>query len=847
MEKKRVHISDAIPEMPASFDEATERTLDRVCRNKRQEETVVRQWTVENGTQRKRGSGRRVFDIVAVAAIFAICTVAIGAVIAFRPRAEKVAPALQTDAETSRVSTARTVHVSTVDEFLAALAPNTEIVLADGTYDLTTAADYGTDQVGYYTWVDRSDNWLREKEENSFELEIRNLENVRIVGSRNAQIVTVPRTAAVLSVQSCTGLELSGFTAGHTVMADPCEGEVIRAVECANLRVENCSLYGCGTWGVSATDCDNLVVIGSDIHECSSGGLSLVRCRNTSVTECTVRDCGYRDEAFSIFYIFDCADLTISNCDVYGSKTETVFKLYNDWEEPASERIFLLGTSVHNNTVSEYGIYNTPEGCLIVDGCEFRNNSGVLLPEDQFVFDRDGNRLYEADLAAMQLDRTGDAAFNALPTPAPKLEPEPEPESPQIDVSYYYIAENGDIHPYENFLYEDTEELAVDGTAIQSLLHDESVRAQIPVTTYDPDAVFGLMVADDWQLLQFSIFDSQYDLIGTVERGDIKEIQSGFYAAPEQLKTLSPGVYYLNAIVAKQDGGTSRGNEIVICLHIGDAASDTPEPTEEPPMQESSAVPSTFRFWDYDEKNGYREAPAEGVLFVCDFDGDGTEDEIAYKIHGQYLTISVGKASVEVSFGAGLEQAILLDLDPDTARLNLLAVYNTGSEDYETAELHMENGRFVRGPVIYAYCSFDGDTVRGSATQTDILGTRIGGRTYHGEELTPDSEWFDCDVIPDEIPSASDRTRLIEGGKLLHLVRDLPCTIDGEDAVIPAGTYLYMTRWHESGTLAEIRTEDGTTALLTVERADPNDPELYGYLIDGATQDTYFDNIFYAD
>lgn len=279
----------------------------------------------------------------------------------------------------------------------------------------------------------------------------------------------------------------------------------------------------------------------------------------------------------------------------------------------------------------------------------------------------------------------------------------------------------------------------------------------------------------------------------------------------------------------------------------------TPEPTAEPvvteePTPEPGAIPSVFRFWEYDEQNGYSEAPEKGVLFTCDFDGNGTEDEIAYERHGQYLTISVGKKSVELSYGAGLEQAILMDLDPASERLNLLVVYNTGSEDYETAELHMENGKFVRGPVIYAYCTCDGGTVHGSVTQTDILGTRYGARNYHGEDLTPDSEWFDCDVIPDEIQSASDREHLIEWGKLLHLVRDLPCTIDGQDAVIPAGTYVYMTRWHESGTLAEIRTEDGTlTALVTVEGADPDDPEQYGYLIGGELQDTYFDNIFYAD
>ena len=67
------------------------------------------------------------------------------------------------------------------------------------------------------------------------------------------------------------------------------------------------------------------------------------------------------------------------------------------------------------------------------------------------------------------------------------------------------------------------------------------------------------------------------------------------------------------------------------------------------------------------------------------------------------------------------------------------------------------------------------------------------------------------------------------------------------DAVIPAGSYIYMTRWHESGTLAEIRTEDGTTALVAVREADPNDPDLAGCLIDGVMQYEYFDNIFFAD
>ncbi len=921
MEKKDIRISDAIPQRPASFDDTVERTLASVAKKEQQKETPARTWKTERGSTRKRGAKRSVLDIVGIAAIFAVCVVAIGTVIGVRTRLNRTAPAdeIAVSQPTAPVNMTNTVTVSTVDELLAALAPDTRIVLADGTYNLTEASDYGTEGKEYYTWEDRSDNWFREPEENSFELTLRNLENCCITGSRNAEIVTVPRTAAVIYAHNCPGLVLSGFTAGHTVMADPCEGEVIRLVECADAWVENCSLYGCGTWGVSAVDCDNLTVTGSDIHECSSGGVSFAHCRNTLMSGCTLRSCGYRDNAFSIVYIYDCKDVRITGCDVYENRTDVLFNLYGDDVKYGMGDVLILGTSVHDNDVLDQGFYSYTGKGPVVAGCEFKNNSGVLLSDGQRVFDRDGNPLGEADLLAMALDRTLDAELEAFPTLEPETpntlvpaicvngeiyvitdsetagepdesvieyvssvvslsewptedgqanfgevgtpyaltadglfvlygnewrrfeaeefgddEPTPEPAVDPVsetlcmffDGCLYY-------EPFENWIWSDQDDgLAADGMSF--LWKMEEVKDKIP-TIYNPGML--TVTAGDGVYLepQINIYNEESDTVA-------------FGVDISTVCTLDPGTYYVSQRVSRREEGKTSGYECVIRLEIeANNAQPTPEPVEEPTMQESSAVPSTFRFWDYDEQNGYSEAPAEGVLFVCDFDGDGTEDEIRYEIHGSSVTFFVGRASIDVAFGAGLEQAILLDLDPDSARLNLLVVYNTGSEDYETAELHMENGRFVRGPVIYAYCNFDDGTLYGSATQTDILGTKVGGRTYHGEDLTPDSEWFDCDVIPDGIQTASDRARLIEWGKLLHIIRDLPCTIDGADAVIPAGSYIYMTRWHESGTLAEIRTEDGTTALVTVERADPNDPELYGYLIDGVMQYEYFDNIFFAD
>ena len=45
-----------------------------------------------------------------------------------------------------------TVHVSTVDELLAAIAPDTEIILDAEFYDLSTATGYGETGSTYYRW-----------------------------------------------------------------------------------------------------------------------------------------------------------------------------------------------------------------------------------------------------------------------------------------------------------------------------------------------------------------------------------------------------------------------------------------------------------------------------------------------------------------------------------------------------------------------------------------------------------------------------------------------------------------------------------------------------------------------
>lgn len=178
------------------------------------------------------------------------------------------------------------VHVSTVDEFLAAIGPSTSIYLEDGVYDLSTASSYGGYGSQYYVWKDT--------EVDGPQLVICNLRGLSITGG-GADKVTIsaePRYAEVLAFSNCRDIELSGFTAGHTQEPGTCVGGVLYFNESSNVKVSGCSLYGCGVWGVTAIDSSDIAVKDTEIYDCSSGDINLSRCRNVSFDNCNIHDNG---------------------------------------------------------------------------------------------------------------------------------------------------------------------------------------------------------------------------------------------------------------------------------------------------------------------------------------------------------------------------------------------------------------------------------------------------------------------------------------------------------------------------------------------------------------------------
>ena len=179
------------------------------------------------------------------------------------------------------------VHVMTVDEFLAAIAPDTTIYLEPGVYDLSTAAGCGVTETDRYRWDLRFDGPS---------LVITGVDGLTIegAGAESVTIAAVPRYADVLGFERCAGLTLRGFTAGHTEEKGYCTGGVLYFDLCDDAVIDGCALFGCGIMGITASNCDDMNVSNTEIYDCEYGAVTL-NDSNAVFDNCDIHDNGCPD------------------------------------------------------------------------------------------------------------------------------------------------------------------------------------------------------------------------------------------------------------------------------------------------------------------------------------------------------------------------------------------------------------------------------------------------------------------------------------------------------------------------------------------------------------------------
>lgn len=209
------------------------------------------------------------------------------------------------------------VTVSTADEFLAAIASDTEIILNSDLIDLSEASGYGKAKGANYVWTEGYDGP---------EFTISGVSNLTIRGSGENHdtnvISSVPRYAYVLMFENCSNIHVSGFTAGHTKEPGYCMGGVLGFRNSQDILVEDCGLFGCGTLGVMGMNSKNMQIINCEIYECSVGGVELTNCDDVNVDGCTFRDLGWRDDngyfiEMDEFRVYGCGKVTCNGEDVW--------------------------------------------------------------------------------------------------------------------------------------------------------------------------------------------------------------------------------------------------------------------------------------------------------------------------------------------------------------------------------------------------------------------------------------------------------------------------------------------------------------------------------------------------
>ncbi len=303
------------------------------------------------------------------------------------------------------------VAVSTVDELLAAIAPNTTVVLRSGEYDLSTAADYGQEELkGWYGWV---------LVPGGCTLQIRDVDGLRLLGQGEVSLLARPRYAEVLSFTGCADLRLEGLTLGHTREAGVCSAGVLSCSDCDEVTVESCRLFGCGSVGLTVSNCRKLMMTDCRVDGCSSGAVMAYGSRDLRLVDCRLCDNGQNKDfsGYELLSVDRCRDLALVNCEISGNRVQRILR--SSW----CDRTSLLGCRVEGNRILD-SVFQFQGGSALVEGCSFQLRSQERYypaGSSLFAVDRSGEDLISFDLDHMEWAEAsyeGPAAEDARPARA---------------------------------------------------------------------------------------------------------------------------------------------------------------------------------------------------------------------------------------------------------------------------------------------------------------------------------------------------------------------------------------------------------------------------------------------
>ncbi len=243
----------------------------------------------------------------------------------------------------------RAVTVRDLRGLIEAIGSDRIIRLEPGTYDLSEGYEIRN---RYVSWVDEYDGPCPV---------IRNVSNLTLEGAGLATLVIRPAYGWVLSFETCTEINLSGITLGHTVPGY-CLGGVLRFKNCDQVRVSSCDLYGSGTYGIGLERTSRFAMDGSAIRDCTYGLGMIDRSEEVIFSSVNFSDTG----EFDLLEIRSSRGLHWEDCAFTGNRGTRLFTV-----DAESRDLTLEGCSFDDN---ETGAFSDAPGAFEITDCTFMNN-----------------------------------------------------------------------------------------------------------------------------------------------------------------------------------------------------------------------------------------------------------------------------------------------------------------------------------------------------------------------------------------------------------------------------------------------------------------------------------------
>lgn len=202
-----------------------------------------------------------------------------------------------------------TVTVSNTKELLKNIKNNTKLILKEGTYNFsdimnTVKNEHVDNEAGAYVFEDVSNLCIAAEE-----------------GSEVSITVNDPYSPVMSFTEGSYNIVLRGLTVGHDVEPGYCSGSVLDFNTVNGVSVEDCKLYGCGTYGIEAYACSNIEVKNTAIYECTYGLVSLIDADFVHFTDCQMRD----SKEYSMFDINSSYDVVFEDCKIHDNDASSAF------------------------------------------------------------------------------------------------------------------------------------------------------------------------------------------------------------------------------------------------------------------------------------------------------------------------------------------------------------------------------------------------------------------------------------------------------------------------------------------------------------------------------------------